>query len=428
MPGGCRLVLPIIPAGVEAGASYQYHVVFVSLLKKFVILTGVLLLLAPAGACSGGSGSNDAGEAAANRAQRADDSEKERDRAPGLLDPEENDGGIGARVDVGDVSLRLFDVRDVDILYYAPGPGERAVTKDSGDGEFVAVDFVAASGSKSSLTVRPEALLEDDEGGTHRPEEPLETVTLDEGQSRASTLFFAVPNGTTPERLGVRVDGKVARFDLLSDARAEIPPDDYLRVYHLYFRQKAYEEAYEMYDPATTQGVTLGDWLSFYEPLWDSRYLRLDSLTRVFVGPDEASFEMDRTFFSRDGEPVADPVLNAPVLQDMVKADDGWELVMGQDLVSDIVAEVPQFEPPPEEPPPGAEDQETTAPESTAPERAPETTALETTLDEATTASPAADYACSDFQTQEEAQLYLTPGDPYVLDPDGNGLACETLP
>ncbi|MBA2511966.1 MAG: excalibur calcium-binding domain-containing protein, partial [Rubrobacteraceae bacterium] len=46
----------------------------------------------------------------------------------------------------------------------------------------------------------------------------------------------------------------------------------------------------------------------------------------------------------------------------------------------------------------------------------------------ATTASPAGDYACSDFRTQEEAQLYLAPGDPYVLDPDGNGRACETLP
>ena len=412
---------------MEARAGYQYHVVFVSLLEKFVILTGVLLLLAPAWACSGGSGSNDADQGAANRDQQADDAEKERERAPGLLDPEENDGGIGARVDVGDVSLRLFDVRDVDVLYFAPGPGERAVTKDSGDGEFVAVDFVVASGSKSSLTARPEALLEDDEGGTHRPEQPLETVTLDEGQSRASTLFFAVPNGTTPERVGVRMGGKVARFDLLSDARAEIPPDDYLRVYHLYFRQKAYEEAYEMYDPTTTQGVTLGDWLSFYEPLWGNRYLRLDSLTRVFVGPDEASFEMDRTFFSRDGEPVADPVLNAPVLQDMVRTEEGWKLIMGQDLVADIVAEVPQFEPPAEEPPPG-EERETTAPDSTSPESAPEATAPETTAGEATLASPAADYACSDFQTQEEAQLYLAPGDPYVLDPDGNGLACETLP
>lgn len=409
---------------MECEAGHQYDVVFVRPLKWIVILFGAPVVLALAWACSGGTEGADRGGDEPGQPVR----ESRPQREPGLLDADENDGGIGYGVEVGDVSLRLFGVRDEDILYYAPGPGERVVNKDSGDDEFVAVDFVVANGSRSSATVRPEALLEDDAGGTHRPEQPLETVTLGEGQSRASTLFFAVPNGTTPERLGVRVDGKVARFDLLSDTRAEIPPDDYLRVYHLFFRQKAYEEAYEMYDPATTQGVTLGDWLSFYEPLWGSRYLRLDSLTRVFVGPDEASFEMDRTFFSRDGEPVADPVLNAPVLQDLVKTDDGWRLVMGQDLVADIVAEVPQFEPPPDEPPPG-EERETTVPESTAPETTtPETTTPETTLDEATIASPAADYACSDFQTQEEAQLYLTPGDPYMLDPDGNGLACETLP
>ena len=45
-----------------------------------------------------------------------------------------------------------------------------------------------------------------------------------------------------------------------------------------------------------------------------------------------------------------------------------------------------------------------------------------------TTASPAGDYGCADFRTQEEAQTYLTPGDPYVLDPDRDGLACEELP
>ena len=38
------------------------------------------------------------------------------------------------------------------------------------------------------------------------------------------------------------------------------------------------------------------------------------------------------------------------------------------------------------------------------------------------------DYDCTDFQSQEEAQLYLAPGDPYGLDEDNNGLACEDLP
>jgi len=38
------------------------------------------------------------------------------------------------------------------------------------------------------------------------------------------------------------------------------------------------------------------------------------------------------------------------------------------------------------------------------------------------------DYDCSDFATQEEAQEYLLPGDPYGLDGDNDGVACEDLP
>ncbi len=433
--------------GVEGRGMGPYHVSLVGLLRNVVILAGALLLLGLVSACSGGTGTNEA-EEPANTADGPDGGGRQgRNPGAGLLASEEADGGLGERVGLGDVSLRLFDVRDEDILYYAPGPGERVASKDSPSGEFVAVDFVVTNDSASPVTVRPETLLGDAAGGTHRPEEPLEAAELRAGQSRASTLFFAVPNGTTPERLGVRLAGSGASLDLLSDRRGEIPPADHLRVYHLYFQQKAYEEAYEMYDPASTQDVTLGDWLTFYEPLWGSRYLRLDSLTRVFVVSDEASFEMDRTFYARDGDPVADPILNAPVLQDMVKTEGAWKLVMGEDLVDDIVAEVPQFTPPPEDPPPDADDEETTAPESTVPEAvpeaerettvseptapeltAPEVTAPETTVGRATTASPAGDYACSDFRTQEEAQLYLAPGDPYVLDPDGNGRACETLP
>jgi len=39
-----------------------------------------------------------------------------------------------------------------------------------------------------------------------------------------------------------------------------------------------------------------------------------------------------------------------------------------------------------------------------------------------------ADYDCADFATQEEAQEQLLPGDPYNLDADGDGIACEDLP
>lgn len=43
-------------------------------------------------------------------------------------------------------------------------------------------------------------------------------------------------------------------------------------------------------------------------------------------------------------------------------------------------------------------------------------------------AAAAVDYDCADFSTQEEAQEYLEPGDPYNLDGDNDGVACEDLP
>ncbi len=411
---------------MEAGRAGTYDVLFVSSLGKYLALAALLALLLAA-ACSAppeteapekdGQGQDQ------NRAERGQ--AREVDPFVRLLGGEETDGAIGERVDVGDVSLRVFAVRSEDVVYFAPGPGQGFGEKDSGSGEFLAVDYVAQNDSGSRVTVRPEAILGDDSGVSHRPDGSVRVpnladgaMVLEAGQKRASTLFFDVPNGTTPEHLGLLVSGGEARVDLLSDRRDRVPPDDYLRVYHLYFAQKAYEEAYEMYDPATTQDITQGDWLTFYEPLWGSRYIGLDSLTRVFVAGDEASFEMDRTFYDRDGQPVADPVLNAPVLQDMVRSDGDWRLVMGQDLISAIAAEVPRFAPPSETETTAPDDSETDAPETTAPEG----TVLETT------ASPAGDYSCADFGTQEEAQAYLTPGDPYVLDPDGDGLACEELP
>ena len=38
------------------------------------------------------------------------------------------------------------------------------------------------------------------------------------------------------------------------------------------------------------------------------------------------------------------------------------------------------------------------------------------------------DYDCSDFSTQAQAQEHLLPGDPYNLDGDNDGIACESLP
>ena len=42
--------------------------------------------------------------------------------------------------------------------------------------------------------------------------------------------------------------------------------------------------------------------------------------------------------------------------------------------------------------------------------------------------SQAVDYDCSNFSNQAEAQGYLLPGDPYGLDADHDGVACESLP
>jgi hypothetical protein len=40
----------------------------------------------------------------------------------------------------------------------------------------------------------------------------------------------------------------------------------------------------------------------------------------------------------------------------------------------------------------------------------------------------AVDYDCKDFSNQATAQEYLGSGDPYFLDADGDGIACEDLP
>ena len=422
---------------MEGGLICPYDVPFVSGLGKRLAFVLWLALLLAAPACSEetvteGDG-RDRGREGAPEAAR-----EKADPVAEILGTGEPDGSVGQSVEVGGTSLRPLDVREEYVVFFAPGRGAGVGSRDSPSGECVAVDAVIRNDTGTSLRVRPEAVLGDDAGATYRPDDAVrapnsgpEGMELRPDQKRAFTMFFAVPNGVTPERLGVRVAGEEARFDLLSEDREGTPPEDHLLVYHAYFNQRAYEEAYEMYDPGSTQGVTLGDWISFYEPLWGNRYLGLDGLARVYVTPDEAQLEMDRTFYGRDGEPVADPVLNAPVLQDMIKAEGEWRLVMGEDLISEIASEVPQFVTPTPETDEDDEqrtpERETTS-ETTAPTEPPESTAPETTSGPSTTASPAGDRSCADFETQAEAQSYLTPADPYALDPDGNGLACENLP
>ncbi len=49
-------------------------------------------------------------------------------------------------------------------------------------------------------------------------------------------------------------------------------------------------------------------------------------------------------------------------------------------------------------------------------------------LDAAPASAAAKDYDCADFANQAEAEEYLLPGDPYNLDADNDGIACEDLP
>jgi hypothetical protein len=387
-----------------------------------LILVALLVLLSVSLACSSGTEGKSGDEdviAGSSKQQSPDPS----------LEQIEPDGGIGNDIEAGDLSFRIFEVRSKDRIFSMSKPGASPVSRGDESSEYVAVDYVVRNISGSSLTTGAKATLLDDQGNSYRQDDTIEPpsggtdgMELGTAQSRASTMFFKVPNGIIPEMLVVRTSGGKARFDLLQRNREKIPPEDYLRVYHMYFNEQAYEEAYEMFDPTTVQSITLAEWLEFYEPLWGKRYVSLDSLRPLSKGSDRATFQMARNFYDADGDIVLDPEINPSVTQELVKIDGEWKLIMRSDLVSDIIAVIG----PDETPPPETTTPETTTPESTGPETTqPEE---ETTAAETTGSAPAQDYDCSDFETQEEAQLYLAPGDPYHLDDDGNGVACETLP
>ena len=341
----------------------------------------------------------------------------------------ETDGAIGDGVEIGNLRFRIFEVRAKDRVYAISGPGKSPVTRGNTSNEYVAVDYLAKNDSGSPLTTEAKATLLDDQGNSYREEKSIQPpsggtdgMELRAAQTKASTMFFEVPNGIIPATLEIKTsDGEVS-LDLLDQDMEGVPPDDYLRVYHLYFNEQSYEEAYEMFDPASVQNITLGEWLSFYEPLWGKRYVSLDDLTLLSEDSGQAVFQMTRTFYDADGDVVANPEVNPSVIQEMVEVDGEWKLVMRDDLVFDIVAVIG----PDETPEPQAPEPEKTAPERTQP---PSTVPEATESTEATrSAAPASDYDCDDFESQEEAQLYLAPGDPYALDEDGNGVACETLP
>jgi hypothetical protein len=353
---------------------------------------------------------------------------KQRSPAPAPKQTE-TDGELGDGVEAGGLSFRIFEVRAKDRIYAISWPGKKPVSRGNISSEYVAIDYLAKNVSGSPLTTRAKATLLDDQGNSYRQDKSIEPpsggtdgMELGTAQTKASTIFFEVPNGIIPATLQIKASDDEARFDLLERDMERVPPEDYLRVYYLYFNERAYEEAYEMFDPASVQNITLGEWLSFYELLWGKRYVSLDNLTPLSESSGLAVFQMTRRFYDADGDVVADPEINPSVTQEMVEVDGEWKLVMRDDLVSDIIAVIG----PDETPEPTALEPEKKAPERTQP---PSTVPETTEPAEATrSAAPTRDYDCDDFESQEEAQLYLVPGDPYGLDEDGNGVACETLP
>jgi Excalibur calcium-binding domain len=345
----------------------------------------------------------------------------------------EIDGETGDSVEAGVLSFRTFDVRAKDRIYAMSEPGKKPVTRGNISSEYIAIDYLVQNISGSPMTTGAKATLLDEQGNSYSQDTSIEPpsggtdgMELGTAQTMASTMFFRVPNGIIPATLEIETGGGDAGVDLLERDLENVPPDDYLRVYHLYFNERAYEEAYEMFDPNSVQDITLGEWLAFYEPLWGKRYVNLDNLTPLSEGSERATFRMTRTFYDADGDIVADPEINPSVTQEMVEVDGKWKLVMRDDLVSDIIAVIG----PDETPEPKAPEPEKKAPERTQePSTVPESTEqFEATEPSETTRSAVPDYDCDDFESQEEAQLYLAPGDPYGLDEDGNGVACETLP
>jgi hypothetical protein len=393
-------------------------------IKRILTLAAVIAVLLVSSACSSG----DVGKGGQEDVIAGASKQRSPDPAPKRTG---TDGEIGDSVETGVLSFRIFDVRAKDRIYAISAPGKKPVTRGNISSEYVAIDYLVQNISGSPLTTGAKATLLDDLGNSYSQDSSIEPpsggtdgMELGTAQTKASTIFFEVPNGIIPATLEIKTSDDEARFDLLDRDMENVPPDDYLRMYHLYFNEQAYEEAYEMFDPASVQNITLGEWLSFYEPLWGERYVSLDNLRPLSEDSGWAIFRMKRTFYDADGDIVADPEVNPSVTQEIVEVDGKWMLVMRDDLVSDIIAVIgPDETPEPETnaPEPEKEDPERTQPPSTVLETTQQTEATRS-------AAPARDYDCEDFETQEEAQYYLAPGDPYGLDDDGNGLACETLP
>jgi hypothetical protein len=348
-------------------------------IENFVVALLVVFVLGSA--CSSGGEGNGGGKDVIAGASEQSTLES----APKQVKP---DGAIGDGLDAGNLSFRIFAVRSKDRIYSMAKPGAGPVSRGNIRSEYVIIDYLVKNISGSPMTTGAEVTLLDDQGNPHELDDSItppsggtDGMGLGKGQTRASTMFFRVPNGIIPETLVIETSKSKARVDLLARNMEKVPPEDYLRVYHLYLDEKAYEEAYEMFDPASVHDITLGEWLSFWEPLWGKRYVGLDKLRSLSETSSAAVFLMTRTIYDRDGDVMADPEIQSMVTQEMVRADGEWELVMGDDLATDIIAEIGPDETPVPEP---------AAPESTQPPTTvPETTQPETTSPDAESTSSA---------------------------------------
>src|SRR5215213_10518314 len=341
-------------------------------MKNAMMLAVLVAALLISSACSSAGGGND------GRGDVISGSSKQRAPNPAAerMAQTEPDGGIGDRVEAGDLSFRIFEVRSKDRVFDMSKPGAAPETQGDIESKYVAIDYLTKNISGSPLTTGAEAKLIDDKGNSYKQDDAIDPplggtdgMELGTAQTRASTMFFEVPNGIVPETLEIETHRGKARINLFERNTDKMPPDDYLRVYHLYLNERDYEEAYEMFDPDTVQDITLGEWLSFWEPKWGKQYVALDSIIPLHVSPTRATFRMTRTFYDHDGDIAADPEIDPSATQKMVTNDGEWKLVMGDDLVFDIIAVIGPDEPPVSE---------TTAPESTQ----PQTTVPETTGDE----------------------------------------------
>lgn len=247
-------------------------------MRKCLVLAGVLLLVVVSMACSSEEIPQQERESLSETTsapKSREDTEPSTSLETTQQDAKSESVSLGEAAKMGDFSVRIFDVRSEATVYYISGPGVIPESRNNSSGEYVAVDYVAENRSDGPMLADTEATLRDADGTDYAQEGSIvvqsgETggMELEPGEKRASTMFFEVSSGTSSELLMLKAFGEKVQIDLTQNARSSIPPEDYLHVYHVYFNERAYEEIYDMFDPSSTQGITLGDWLTYFDPIW----------------------------------------------------------------------------------------------------------------------------------------------------------------